>query len=72
MGQIKNEILLRKIALQIKELRKEKNLTQAAIFEDTSIHIARIETGKNNISVSTLQAICEYFEISLSDFFYQH
>ena len=69
MGQIKNEILLRKIALQIKALRVERKLTQAAFFEDTSIHIARIETGRNNISVSTLNAICEYFEISLSDFF---
>lgn len=69
MGQIKNKILLKKIALQLKELRESKKLTQAAFFEDTAIHIARIETGKNNISISTLHAICEYFEISLSDFF---
>jgi transcriptional regulator with XRE-family HTH domain len=69
MGQIKNEILLRKIALKIKKLREEKNITQEDFFNDTNIHIGRIERGKNNLTISTLDQICDYFEISLSDFF---
>jgi DNA-binding Xre family transcriptional regulator len=64
-----NKDLLFGIAQRIKQLREEKNISQEVFYIDTDIHIARIETGKLNITVSTLQAICEYFEISLSDFF---
>lgn len=39
------------------------------MYIDTNIHIARIETAKVNISVSTLKAICDYFGISLAEFF---
>jgi len=60
--------LLSKIAKKIKQLREEKNVSQEMFYIDTDIHIARIETGKQNVTISTLQAICEYFEISLSDF----
>lgn len=64
-----NRNLLLNIAQRIKQLREEKNISQEVFYIDTDIHIARIETGKINITVSTLQAICEYFEISLFDFF---
>jgi transcriptional regulator with XRE-family HTH domain len=69
--QIKDPVLLRKIAMQLKQLRRERNITQDIFFYDTNIHIARIETGKVNPSVSTLKAICNYFEISLVEFFDQ-
>jgi len=64
-----NTDLLWGIAQKIKQLREAKNISQEVFYIDTDIHIARIETGKLNITVSTLQAICDYFEISLSDFF---
>ncbi|HIW20174.1 MAG TPA: helix-turn-helix domain-containing protein, partial [Candidatus Alistipes pullicola] len=44
-------------------------LTQEEVYIDTQIHIARIETARVNISVSTLKALCDYFDITLSDFF---
>ncbi|MBC8487871.1 MAG: helix-turn-helix transcriptional regulator [Bacteroidetes bacterium] len=69
MGQIRNDKLLKLIALKIKELRAENEISQEDFYNDTNIHIARIETGKINISVSTLHSICRYFNISLSDFF---
>lgn len=69
MGQIKNKKLLKAIAIQLKELRESRNVTQEDFYNDTSIHIARIETGNNNISVSTLDAICKYFNIPISKFF---
>jgi len=61
--------LLYKIATKIKQLRELQNVSQETFYIDTDIHIARIETGKLNISVSTLQDICNYFNISLSEFF---
>jgi transcriptional regulator with XRE-family HTH domain len=69
MGQILNKILLKKLALTLKSLRQERGFTQEDVYADTNIHIARIETGKSNISVSTLAALCTYFKISLVDFF---
>jgi len=71
MSQIKNKKLLKSIAVQLKELRLLHNVTQEDFYNDTNIHIARIETGNNNISISTLDAICKYFDISLSKFFYK-
>jgi len=64
-----NRELLLKIAKRIKQLREEKDISQDMFYIETDIHIARIETGKLNITVSTLQDICNYFEISLSEFF---
>ena len=69
MGQILNKILLKKLAITFKSLRAEHGLTQEDVFTDTNIHIGRIESGKANISVSTLTALCTYFKISLVDFF---
>lgn len=69
MGQIKNKKLLKAIAIHLKELREARSLTQEEFYNDTNIHIARIETGRNNISISTIDAICNYFDIPLSKFF---
>lgn len=66
---IKDAVLLRKIAIQIKKIRKEREITQDIFFYDTNIHIAGIETGKVDLSLSALKAICNYFEMSLVEFF---
>lgn len=69
MEQIRDTRLLQKIALVIKELRDKKGLTQEDVYNETNIHIGRIETAKANLSVSTLSSLCKYFKIKLSDFF---
>lgn len=69
MVEIHNKTLLKKIARRIKQLRAERKITQQQFYFDTEIHIARIELGNQNISVSTLAAICKYLNISLVDFF---
>ena len=61
--------LLDNIAKRIKELRKEKEVTQEAFYNDTGIHIARIERSKRNFSISAMKKICEYFEVSIEEFF---
>ncbi|CAL2089287.1 helix-turn-helix transcriptional regulator [Tenacibaculum sp. 190524A02b] len=65
----KDEITLRKIALCVKTLRSEYNVTLNEFYIDTGIHLARIEQGKTNVTVFTLQKICDYFDITMSDFF---
>lgn len=69
MSQVKNKKLLKLIAIQLKELRSLNDLSQEDVYVDTNIHIARIETGNNNISISTLDSLCKYFDIPLSKFF---
>ena len=69
MGQLRDEEIIRKVAYRIKELREQKRLTQEQLYNDTNIHIGRIESLKVNVSISTLSAICKYFKITLSDFF---
>jgi Helix-turn-helix. len=64
-----NQELLNKIAKRIKQLREERGISQDTFYIDTDIHIARIELGNSNITISTLKDICDYFQITMSDFF---
>jgi len=68
MPQIRDSKLLQKIALVAKQLREQKGLTQEEVYNDTNIHIGRIETAKANLTVSTLSALCKYYKIRLSEF----
>jgi transcriptional regulator with XRE-family HTH domain len=70
-GQLKNQELINQIVLLIKQLREERGLTQEDVYNDTGIHIARIETTKVNISISTLHALTTYFEINLEVFYFK-
>lgn len=69
MAQIRNTKLLTAIGNKVKALRESRGLTQEQVFNDTGIHIGRIENASADIRVSTLEAVCKYFKVSLSDFF---
>jgi transcriptional regulator with XRE-family HTH domain len=69
MPQIRNKELLNKIVLRIKELRDRKGVSQKDVYLSTDVNIGRLESEKVNITVSTLHILCEYFEITLSEFF---
>lgn len=68
-SHLRNEELLLKISTSLKLLREKKELTQEDVYNDTGIHISRIESSKANITLSTLGALCKYYQISLFDFF---
>lgn len=68
-GQRRNEKLIQAIAERLRQIRLEKGLTQETVYFDTQIHLARIESGKFNVSVSTLWDLCDYYKITLDDFF---
>lgn len=68
MKSIEKDELLLKLANRIKELRIERNLTQEDAFNDTGIHFGRIEQGKRDISFTSLNKICSYFNLSLEEF----
>lgn len=60
--------LLLGLANRLKELRKGKALTQEDVYNDTGIHIARIEQGKRDISYTTLIKLADYFGVALDYF----
>ena len=65
-------MLQKKIGLRIRELRKKKNISQLEASMQTNIDKSYwnyIENGKFNITVVKLKTICDYFEISLKEFF---
>ena len=64
-----NEQLLTNLAKRVKHLRKKKGVTQEDALNDTGIQFSRIEQGRRDIQLSTLHKLCEYFGISLKDFF---
>lgn len=64
-----NTELLKKVARRIKQLREENKVSQDTFYIDTDIHIARIESGRTNITISTLDDICRYFSITPGEFF---
>jgi transcriptional regulator with XRE-family HTH domain len=63
-----NQELLFNLAKQLKELRKQKNLTQEEVYNDTGIHVGRIEQGKRDISFTTLCKLADYFSVNLNSF----
>lgn len=65
----RNDKLLKQVAGRIKELRAERDLTQEVFYNDTGINIGRIERAKRDIGVTTIEIICDYFDISIQDFF---
>jgi len=69
MGQRNDKAFLKKIATRIKGIRERAGVTHEQFYNDTDIHIGRIERAQTNITVVTLTHICKYFDISLSDFF---
>ena len=64
-----NQELINKVAKRIKQLRDDKGISQDTFYIDTDIHIGRIEAGNSNITISTLNDICKYLDVSLSQFF---
>jgi len=69
MGKAEKDILLMKIAARVKQLRKEKGLTQRDVIYTTDINIIQIEKAEINVTIYTIERLCDYFEISLSEFF---
>lgn len=65
----RNEELVKAVGKRLRELRVAKGLSQDVVYIDTDIHIARVEMGRYNVTISTLSDLCDYYGISLKDFF---
>ncbi len=63
---------LNSIGLRIKELRRNRHISQEQLAELIDVNfrtIQRIETGRNVPSLETLTRLAEAFNIEINDFF---
>ena len=61
-----------KVGQRIRELRKELNLSQAALAYKSEVdrtYMTDVENGRRNISIEILEKIVNALDISVSDFF---
>ncbi|HEL2592018.1 TPA: helix-turn-helix transcriptional regulator [Streptococcus suis] len=60
------------IGTRVRQIRKEKNLSQQRLSEKAEVgidYISNLETKGSNIKVDTLEKIISALEIEVSDFF---
>ncbi len=67
--QRRDEMLLGKIVLRVKELRGLYNHTQEQLKEGTGLNIANLESGDNFPNITTIAIICNFYNITLDEFF---
>lgn len=71
MSQVRDDKLLVRIALVLKDLREDMGVSQEEVYNETNVHIGRIETCRSNSTVSTIAVLMKYFNLRMSEFFQQ-
>ena len=72
MHKVRDEKILRKFGENLRSARLSQGITQEKLAEEagiSQIQITRIETGRLNTSVCTIQRIIDALEISANDLF---
>lgn len=70
MNNLRNEKLLVKFGLHVKKLRESKEMSQDDLAYECDVEksqIYRIEKGKVNTTLSTLDALAKALEVSIAD-----
>lgn len=67
MGHYRDPRLLGQIAARIKALRQKRKITLEEFYNDTGIHLARVEASEGNLTVSTLSKICKHLGTTLDE-----
>lgn len=67
--QIRNQNLLKQIGLRLKEIRVQHQLTQEQVYNEIDVHVGRIEIGKTNLTISTLDKILDFYQMDFVEFF---
>jgi len=51
--------VLKRLGMRLQAIRKENGLTQRELYNQTRVHVARIEKGRVNLSLATLLTLCQ-------------
>lgn len=65
----RNNVLLKTVGRKLATVRKGKGLSQTDVYIDTDLNIGHIETGRKNVTLSTLAILCKYYSITLEELF---
>lgn len=61
--------LSKEVAQRLKELREAKNLSEETVFQDTGLDLKVVEDGKTDLLIEDVICLCNYYGITLKDFF---
>lgn len=64
-----NDKLLHSIAIRLKQLRSERGYTQEVVTDRTGVNIGLYEVGTTNITIVLLSVLCEFYGVTLEEFF---
>ncbi len=67
--QRRNDYLVEQVIERLRIIRRQRGLTQESVRFDTDLNIGRIESGKHSVSLTTLADLCDYYDVSLCEFF---
>lgn len=67
--QRRDKELLGKVVMRVKELRSQYGHSQAELNAATDVDVANLETGANFPNLTTISIICEFYDITLDEFF---
>ncbi|MEZ5034642.1 MAG: helix-turn-helix transcriptional regulator [Chitinophagaceae bacterium] len=70
MQNVKDKKYLKALGVNIKRLRKLRNLTQlelAVMMDNHPEQISRIERGLHNVTICSLKKIAEVLDVSVSE-----
>lgn len=67
--QRRDNELLGKVVMRVKELRAQYGHSQVDLNAGTEIDIANLETGGSFPNLTTIAIICEFYDITLDEFF---
>lgn len=65
----RNKELLGKVVMRVKELRALHGHSQLDLNAGTEVDVANLETGSNFPNLTTISIICEFYGITLDEFF---
>lgn len=64
-----DEEALRLIVGKLAALREQRGVFQKVVARATGLNVGLIETGRRNITVYSLDRLCRYYGITLTEFF---
>lgn len=62
--QRRNDFFIGQVVAGLRAARLERKLTQENVRFDTDLNIARIESGRHSISLTTIADLCDYYNFS--------
>ena len=68
-NHFRDQKVLDQVGEKIKSLREAKGWTQQYVFDEYGFNMSRIESGRTNLTISSLKKLLKIFNTTLHSFF---